>query len=410
MVSIIRDSLNKRWKRAGRWVLVYGRRKAGKSFFIKGSTKWDNYFFVGRSKEIFEGEEKIPYEVFERVVFESLKNNKTVVIDEIQRLPEEFHDKLHAFGVRGNLIAVSSTLWIAKKLLGQKSPLLGLFSEFEVPLISEADVLKNLSEKIKGTRQLLEYSVYLREPWLIPLWEKSENFPLSMAADTKISVPALMGEIFSEEEKHLSSVYEGILKAISDGKRVSGEISGYLFSLKLIQAQDPSLVHPYLDSLNKLGIIEKIKVFGREKYFYYHRSPVTDLFYYMSEKYGFGEREMPDKQIENIIEDKLPLHVEQFFRDLLSKIFGLNKEIISEKDYEVDIVLTEFKKIKIVAEVKWRNKISESEIRKVENTLNRFDCRKILIVPNKKDVEREPQSIELWDMKDILKLVNSGKQ
>lgn len=403
MISIIRNREIEKWKKRGRWTLVYGRRKTGKTFFIKNFTEWDRYFFIGRSGEIFDGDDKISYEMFLREVSTNLKDNKTVVVDEIQRLPAEFHDRLHKSGVIGRLVAVSSTLWVAKRLIGEKSPLLGLFSEFRVDIIDEADILRNLSKSIKNPRQLTEFSIYLREPWLIPLWETAgKACLLSMASNTKITVPALIGEIFSEEEKHLSSVYEGILKAVADGKRVSGEIANYLFSLNLIPAQHPSLVHPYLSVLHKLGLLEKIKTFGKNKYLYYHTSPVSDLFYYMNEKYGFSERELPEEQIGSILKVKMPLHVEQFFRNLLSKIFGLGKEMISEKDYEVDIVLTDFRKIKLVCEVKWKNKIKENEIRRAEDVLNRYDCRRILIVPDRKIVERKPKGIEVWDVKTIL--------
>lgn len=406
VVSIIRYNEIGRWEKTGKWTLVYGRRKTGKSFFVKNFIGWDKYFFIGRSGEIFEEDDKISYDVFVRAVFDSLRENKTVVVDEIQRLPQEFYDRLHKSGVTGGLIAVSSTLWVAKKLMGEKSPLLGLFSEFRVDLIEEIDILENLSEHVKNPKQLIELSTYLREPWLLPLWERiGESCLLSMALNAKITVPALVGEIFHEEDKQLSSVYEGVLKAVSDGKRSSGEITNYLFSLKLIPAQNPSLVHPYLSVLHTLGLLEKTRVYGKNKYFYQHTSPVVDLFYYMDEKYGFSEREFPEKQVEGILREKIPLHVEQFFGNLMSKIFGLGKEKISERDYEVDIALTDFKKLKVVGEVKWKNRINKTEINRIEEVLNRFNCRRILLVPDKKLLGKKPEGIEVWDVRDILKKI-----
>ncbi len=406
MISLTRHKDLKRWKKAGKWNLVYGRRKTGKSFFIKNFTKWDKYFFVGRGGEIFEENETLTYDTFLREAVQNLKDNKTVVVDEIQRLPSEFYDRLHDLGVVGSLTAVSSTLFIAKKLIGMSSPLLGLFSEFEFNLIDERDVLKNLSKKIKDKKQLVELSTYLREPWLLPMFERiGKDCLLPITLNSKITIPALIGEIFSEEDKQLSGVYEGILRAVADGKRVSGEITSALFSLKLISAQNSSLVHPYLNTLHKLAILEKIKVFGKNKYFYFHSSPVFDLFYYLDEKYGFSERQLPEKQVKLVLKEKMPVHVEQFFRSLLSKLFGFGAEMISEKDYEIDIALTRFKKLKVVSEVKWKDTIKESELRKVENTLNKFNCKKILIVPDKKSLAREPDKIEVWDVETILKKI-----
>ncbi len=406
MISIIRHKEIEKWKNVGDWVFVYGRRKTGKSFFVRTFIDWDKYFWVGRGQEIFEETEKISYDVLVRVVFDALKNNQTVVIDEIQRLPDEFQDRLHAFGLRGKLIAISSTLLMAKKLLGKGSPLLGLFSEFNMGLINEKDILKHLSKHIKDPKQLIDFAVYLREPWLIPLWEKTKDrFLDAMITNIKLTVPALMGEIFREEDKELTSMYEGVLKAIADGKRVSGEITNYLYSLHLISAQNPSFVHPYLKILHEIGMLEKMKIFGKKKYFYYHVSPIIDLFFYLDAKYGFSERDIAEEQVKKVVERKLPLHVEQFFRNLLADHFGLWKETIVDRNYEIDIALTDFRKLKVVAEVKWKNRVSKDEIRKIEDVLNKFNCKKILIVPDKNVLEREPEGIEVWDVNDVLRLV-----
>ena len=60
--------------------------------------------------------------------------------------------------------------------------------------------------------------------------------------------------------------------------------------------------------------------------------------------------------------------------------------------------------ISLLQKKNWKKHVDEKEIKKIENTLNRFpECRKILIVPNKKVLERTPDGIEVWDVKKILK-------
>jgi len=54
MVSITRYEDLKRWKKIGKWVLVYGRRKIGKSYFVKNFVKHDKYFFIGRGGKILQ--------------------------------------------------------------------------------------------------------------------------------------------------------------------------------------------------------------------------------------------------------------------------------------------------------------------------------------------------------------------
>jgi len=405
VVSIIRFKDLESWKNIGKWVLVYGRRKTGKSYFVKNNVKWDKYYFVGRSGDIFVDDEKISYETFIREVVQSLENEKTIVIDEIQRLPEEFFDRLHNIGVKGRLIAITSTIWLTKELLGKRSPLLGLFSEFRMDIIDERDILLNLHDRIKDPKELIEYAVFLREPWLIPLWEETESFFDALPFNVKITVPALIGEIFTEEERQYSRIYDAILKAIANGKRISTEIASYLYSLRLIPAEDPSLVHPFLKILQNIGLIEKIKIYEKNKYYYRISSPIVDYYYYLDAKYGISEREIQFLQAKKVLEIKMPHYVEQFIMNLLSKIFGLWPEKIIEKEYEVDIALVDLKKLKAVVEVKWRKNITNEVLKEVEKKLEKYNCRKIFIVPNKEELSVSSGKLEIWDVKKILEII-----
>jgi hypothetical protein len=406
MVSITRFSDLKRLRNTGKWILVYGRRKVGKSYFIRSSISYDRYYFIGRSGSIFADDSTLSYESFKRESIQCLERNETVVIDEIQRLPEEFLDLLHKAGVRGRLIAISSTLWLTKELIGKSSPILGLFSDFKMGLIDERDILINLRDKIRDKKKLVEYSIFLREPWLIPTWERAEDFFKALPSTVKLTVPSLIGEIFTEEERMYSRVYDGILKAVADGKQVSTEIASQLYSLKLIPAQDPSLVHPYLRILEGIGILEKVKLYGRNKYYYRNVSPVIDYYYYLDAKYGISEREFQEDQAEKVLAERIPHYVEQFVAKLLSRTMGLWYEKIVERDYEVDIALTDFRKLIAVVEVKWRRSIEESELRSMEEKLARFPCKRIIFVPRKEDLPKEPEKAEVWDVDDVLSYEN----
>jgi len=402
MVSIIRNSDIERFRNTGRWVLVYGRRKVGKSYFIKNFINYDKYYFVGRSGVIFTDDSRISYESFTRELIQCLERDETVVVDEVQRLPREFFDLLHKTGVKGRLIAVSSTLWLTKEIIGKGSPLIGLFSDFKMGLVDERDILMNLRERISDKKRLVEYSVFLREPWLIPVWDEAKDFLKAMLHTARLTVPSLIGEIFTEEERTYSRVYEGILKAVADGKQVSTEIASQLYSFRLIPAQDPSLVHPYLRILEGIGILEKVKLYGRNKYYYRHASPVIDYYYYLDAKYGVGEREIQEEQAEKVLMERIPRYVEQFVAKLLSKAMGLWSEKIVEKAYEVDVALTDFRRLVAVVEVKWKEDLNSGELRSVEEKLTRFPCRRILFVPKKEKLPKELNGIEVWDVDTIL--------
>lgn len=407
MIRIIRDSIIKNIKSGGPWILLYGRRKTGKTFLARNFIDYGKYFFVSRTGEIFDEADVISYEIFLERIFNSLKSGETVVVDEFHRLPESFLDRLHAFGRRGKLILVTSTLWLARKFLEKNSPLLGLVTPIEVPLIREDEILLGMSKYIKEKRRLIEYSLFLREPWLIDIFETSEDFLRGLLLNIR-NVKALIGEIFSEEDRELTERYEGILKAIADGKNKIMEITDYLYFLKLIDSRSPNLVYPYIKILENVGIIERMKRFGKNLYFYQHISPVFDLYFYLDAKYLISERNVRNEFLMKVLRERIPVYVEKFFGRLLSLIFGMTQEKITEKDLEIDIALVRFQKLKVIAEVKWKKEISKTELRKVEDKLSKFkDCKKILIIPEREILPYEPQKIEVWDVERILKVISS---
>ena len=405
MIIVKRKYEIEKVKKAMPWVYICGRRKTGKTFFVKNFLEFDEYFFVRKDGTIFNKESKeISYQAFFEL-FKEMLGKKTVVIDEFHRLPEKFFEFLHSQGVNGNLIVISSTLWLSKKLLGRGSPLLGLFSLVIFGLVDERDILRSL--KIKEKKELVEAATYLREPILLPRYNKPlKKFISSFLAQNKLAIREIIGEIFEEEEKRLSDVYEAIMRAVAGGKNISTEISSYLFSKNLIPKDNPGYIQRYLDTLVKIGILEKLEVWNKNKFRYFHISPLFDLHFYLDEKYGYMENDLPERFIENVVKKKLPFHIEQFFRNLLSKIYGMKKVIIEEP--EIDIALCEFKKIKVVAEVKWKKNVSRNEIKRIEEKLGKFrKCRKILIVPASNALEKEPEEVEIWDVERVLKEVKS---
>ena len=268
-------------------------------------------------------------------------------------------------------------------------------------LVDERDILLNLKEKIKDYKKLIEFSTYLREPMLLK-W-----FGIDLASilkNLKLVIPSLVGEIFAEEEKELSERYEGIIRALSSGKTTLSAITSSLYSNKLIPKQDVSAVKPYLNTLLEIGLVKRIPEYFGKRYYYFISSPVIDMYYYLDEKYNFSERDLDEKYIT----EKIPMHVEDFIRELLGKIFGMRTFIINKPNMEVEIALARFKKLKIVGEVKWKKKVSKSEIKEIEEKLEKFKgCRKILVVPSEDAVEKEPKGIEVWDTGKILKEIKN---
>ncbi|MGC8777039.1 MAG: AAA family ATPase, partial [Candidatus Micrarchaeia archaeon] len=81
-----------------KWVLVYGRRKTGKSFLVEKFVSYDEYFFVNRDRTILSKRDNriISYDAFVEILLRELSSKKCVVVDEFHRLGEPFFDLLHA--------------------------------------------------------------------------------------------------------------------------------------------------------------------------------------------------------------------------------------------------------------------------------------------------------------------------
>lgn len=394
--NIIRNTEAERMKNVGKWVFIYGRRKTGKSFYVKNFMKWDEYFFVTREGSIIRNNETLTFQEF-FPLFKSLLGEKTIVLDEFHRLPPLFLDYLHSTGAKGRLVVISSTLWLSQKLIANRSPILGLFYSIPFSIIDEKDIICGLSGIVKNKKELVEAAVYLREPILLQHYKPPlRGFLSRYLIDNKMALQGLVGEIFREEDRYLSNVYAGIMQAVASGKVVSTEISSYLFSHGLIQKDNPGLIQRYLETLVSIGIFEKEKVWNKKKFIYTHVSPLLDIYFYANEKYGLSERQVPEIFIKAVINEKLPIHVERFVKSLVSKIYGLPTVKIEEP--EIDFALTTFKKISVVGEVKWKCP-NAMELRKIEEKLGKFAEEKLLIVPEKIGIESKVLKIfEPWEL------------
>ncbi|WP_240910999.1 ATPase [Thermococcus sp. MV5] len=344
--------------------------------------------------------------------FTNLLGKEILVVDEFHRLPEKFLDLLHAHPSRTeeDLIPVTSTLWLSMKLLSMKeSPLLGIVFPVKIDLIDEREILVEMSKELEG-KELIETSVYLREPMLLPLYRPPmREFLSDYLRSSGPIIEDLIGETFTEEEIFFSEVYQAVFHSIADGKSKSGEIATYLLSKGLLESV--SSIQKYLKVLSSMGLIRKKPIFGKKRRFRYSiASPLLDLHFYLGAKYAYTELETPVEFIRKAIDEKLPKHVESFVEDLLAKVYGLRPVRVEMPELELDIALQGFKRLELVGEVKWKERVKREEIRKIEEKLSRFDCRRVLVVPNEEVLEREPEGIEVLTPRSLLELARESME
>ena len=81
MMIIIERKESDLINRTGKWILLYGRRKTGKTFLVKNFVKHDEYFFIKRDRTIINSK-SISYETFMELLKEYSKTGKIISIDE----------------------------------------------------------------------------------------------------------------------------------------------------------------------------------------------------------------------------------------------------------------------------------------------------------------------------------------
>ena len=316
---------------------------------------------------------------------------------------DDFFDFIHYMRKeRGKLILVSSTLHLLRELFSARSPILGFFAEVPISIISLGDTLRSLKGYGLDKKSLLEMAILLREPLMVEYFDEHVDprrlIPRSIIHSIK-TVPALVGEIFIEEERNISAVYEGILRAIASGKTVSGEISSYLFSRRLIKKDDPSIIQQYLKNLVEFGVIKRLRVYGKNKLVYKHVSPLTRIYYYADEKYNISERKPSEKELERIIDEIMPVIVEDNVREFLAEKHGFEETVFEARDYDVDGCLLGFKTLEVALEVKWGRKV---DVEGVKENLGRVKAkRRILFVQDKTQLG-DLEDIEVMDVLDLI--------
>jgi len=393
------------------WLLIYGRRKVGKTFLIKNFLDYDSYFRVKRDGKILaEGfilDEINNLRDFSKAVQEMLKNGKIIVIDEFQRLPESLLEEIATIHPRGKIIFCGSSMRVIKKVFGAKSPLLGLVLQYRLGLVKPRNMLRELSKRGFEMRTVTELSPYLSDIWTIPFFrsEKSGMETIyKLLRYSKLTIPALIGEIFTEEERELTRTYEAILRLLGAGEWDYRQVTKILADRGLIDRADSSLVLPYIKNLVGMGLIETLPLFSSKKKMYKLASPIMEAFYYLSDRYNFEEVDVSLKEVKPALEKLRNLAVQNWIADLFAEIYQGRKEYFVTPEREIDFIITIRRKAVVVGEVKW-GKYRKKDIERFKEKTDFINAEKIFVVKEKVGIE--DKEVKIIDIGDIEKMIQS---
>jgi hypothetical protein len=394
-------------RRASGNLLVYGRRKVGKTYLVRNFIKYDIYVLVNRGGGIYiEGgpfENLDSYDQFLGLLTSWIADGKTVIVDEFQRLPKAFIDRLQTIKYNGRIILTGSSFHVSKDVLSQKSPILGMFSDLRLTLISPEDIFKGLAGKMSA-ENALQLAPYLRDPWTIPYFRGGDTTVEDILLLSRQGIRALLGEVFQDEEKDLSAVYEGIVRLLSMGKWKLGQMADTLFSRKIISKPDPHRIRPYFNNMETMDLVRRIPIHGRKEFMYTVSSPVMELGFLLDEKYGFFNHDIPEKALKAEISNAVPGHIERFCGEMLARMHGGRFEYFYSSDFDIDFIITRGKKVVCCGEVKWGKKSSRSDVDLLVERTRHLPGEKVFISRNMVEDAR----VTALDPNGLLKLV-AGK-
>ncbi len=363
---------------SAKWGMIYGRRKTGKTFYVARKGKYRHHVVATTGGTIYDIKTGKTYT---RQAFAELLPylvREGVVIDEFHRIGEPLYSALQGLSGTGKVLLITSAYHILQKLMGENSPLIGLFSVKKLSLPDPRDLLK-FWLKFYDEKTAAEVAMRTQEIWLT---HASEENWMETALFTAQSI---VNETLIESERADAERYVAILSAVADGARTSGEIASKLYANGLIPKDSPGMITKYLQFLVRADLLKRVKVFGRKRYRYRHLSPILDFAYYLDAKYGAFDATVGEKMLERVWEQRNGIYMEWFFERLLANAYGL--QAVKIFDPEVDIALAEFDKVKLVAEVKWQNRITKADVRNAKKKLEQFEgARKMIIVPSREKI------------------------
>lgn len=361
------------------WLLVYGRRKTGKTFLLRNFCRLDGYFLVKRDLSIFSDEGQITLEEMSKAVKQLLSRGGSVAIDEFQRLNESFLEELTLLHPKGKLVISSSSMRIVKKIFEPKSALLGFFTPVKIGFIAPVNILSELEGKLKPA-ETIELATFIREPWLIPLFggENITEFVYKVITKSKLVISSLIGEVFSEEERELSKKYEAILSLVGSGVWNTKEIASIMYSRRLIPDSSVTNILQYIKNLGEMGLLESVKIFNSKSNFYRLSSPIMNIYYYLESRYNISNREISLEEIKPTLEKLINLEVQNFIADYFAEKGDGRKEYYMSPQKEFDFIITKRNRLAMVGEVKWK-KAEAKDVEKFRKNTEDLSGRKVII-------------------------------
>jgi len=392
------------------WILVYGRRKTGKTFLLKKFTRWDTYYLVRKDGSITRNVDghngQVPPLELSRTIGDQLRSGRTVIVDEFQRLPSTFLDDIGTYHPKGKLVLTGSSFRVMKDVFGSNSPVLGLLGEYKIGLMDHRDIIPSLSKEL-GPIETIEYAAFARDPWIIPNLDFEDSIMdlFRIAKRFPNAITGLIGEVFQEEERTYTQLYEAILRLLGAGYSRSDEIASILNNRGLIKTESTSAIIPMINNMEAMDLVTDLPIYGsKRKKVYILKSPIFELFFRLADRYDIENRDVDLKEAEEAVRTVRNIAIQRFVGEIIAKKYGGIMEY--SFDPEIDFIVTKNGKPLVVGEVKW-GKYDKGDLTGFSNKVSRFDCPKVLVT---KKEGMTMDGIDVIGPLDLIEMSRSGRE
>ncbi len=351
-----------------------------------------------------------------REILSILRDEGVVVLDEFQRLLERYWQMLALAHPDGTLVLVASSLGVVNKVFSTRSPLLGLVAPVRIGLISLGDAITSLVPRL-GPLDSVLWGVLLREPWLSAMPGVFSAKPWEWIADSAnllYSVAqSLVGEVFSEEERRLTRLYEAVLRLLGAGVWDSRTLATILHQRGLIETPSPSTVTGVLEKLGDMGLVVKTRLWRTrgKRVYYRHSSPLLAIVYGLAEKHAIDEY---PQALGTLRETALALYARELqfsLAELLAEHHGgiPSYTILPHGEGDVDIVVLDKAAKKPIAayEVKMGTCRRSDYLKTIERA-RKTGAEKIGIICLRGAIDKPPASLETLFPEDIVRIAISN--
>ncbi len=435
-------ALIKKLNQGNFFLVVKGRRRIGKTTFLKEGLSNAVYIFIWPNKSVDWILEEIcreyslpAFKTFKDLILYLIKENKTIVIDEfqnfmnvdksvygeIQKIVDENKHKFLKISVAGSSYSLINKVFndTAAPLYGRRS---GEITLTHLPIQVLFNYLKrSLEDFIKL------WAVFQGVPYYYEVID-SDNAENNLKRLFFLKNSFLREEgkaILSIEFGGQSKTYSTVLSAISEGKTKLNEISGYFGNRKSETIKYLDLLRKEFNLVKRLTPVLSDPRKSREG-IYEINDNLLDFWFFFIDKQRIYIEQDRENELLDFFEKNFNSYIgkcfEKFIIELIKNKLVLNKYNFTkfgkqwgnskEGPYEIDILCVEKNKL-VVCECKWTDKLDAEKIfEEMEKKITYFETDKKEIeyvifakTFNKKISSYKNRKVKCIDLKEIQKLL-----